>query len=67
MPLALNVEGKRLAKRDGAVTVRERPDAWALITASLGLPDAKNAEELLEQWKPTQVPREPWVFDPLNL
>ena len=64
VPLALNVEGKRLAKRDGAVTLRERPDAWALITASLGLPDAKNAEELLEQWKPTVVPREPWVFDP---
>ncbi|WP_415972538.1 tRNA glutamyl-Q(34) synthetase GluQRS [Rhodococcus sp. 077-4] len=64
VPLGLNVEGKRLAKRDGAVTLRERPDAWALITASLGMPDARNAEELLEQWKPTLVPREPWVFDP---
>lgn len=64
VPLALNVEGKRLAKRDGAVTLRERPDAWALITSSLGLPDAADAEELLETWKPTSVPREPWVFDP---
>ncbi|NIL92168.1 Glutamyl-Q tRNA(Asp) synthetase [Rhodococcus fascians] len=64
VPLALNVEGKRLAKRDGAVTLRERPDAWALITASLGMPDVKNAEELLERWKPRLMPREPWVFDP---
>lgn len=64
VPLALNVEGKRLAKRDGSVTLRERPDAWALITSSLGLPDAADAEELLETWKPTSVPREPWVFDP---
>lgn len=67
VPLALNVEGKRLAKRDGAVTLRERPDAWALIIASLGVPNAKNAEQLLELWKPTQVPREPWVFDPAAL
>ncbi len=66
VPLALNVEGKRLAKRDGAVTLRERPDAWSLITTSLGMPNAKNAEELLEQWKPTRIPREPWVFDPSN-
>ena len=59
--------GQALAKRDGAVTLRERPDAWALITASLGVPDVKNAEELLERWKPRLVPREPWVFDPSNL
>lgn len=64
VPLALNVEGRRLAKRDGAVTLRERPDAWALITASLGRPEAKDSEELLKEWKPALVPREPWVFDP---
>jgi len=40
VPLALNAEGKRLAKRDGAVTLADLGVqlAWALITESLGGP-----------------------------
>ena len=63
VPLALNAEGKRLAKRDGAVTLAELgvPRAWALLTDSLGKPGADLAE-LLDEFDPAQLPREPWTF-----
>jgi len=63
VPLALNAEGKRLAKRDGAVTLTELgvPRAWALLTDSLGKPGADLAE-LLDEFDPAQLPREPWTF-----
>lgn len=63
VPLALNAEGKRLAKRDGAVTLAELgvPQAWRLITESLGLPAADMAE-LLTRFDPAHLPREPWIF-----
>ena len=63
VPLALNTEGKRLAKRDGAVTLTELgvPRTWALITESLGR-QAGDMAELLGRFDPADLPREPWVY-----
>lgn len=63
VPLALNPDGKRLAKRDGAVTLAELgvPRAWALITESLDRPGA-DIDELLTRFDPADLPREPWVY-----
>lgn len=63
VPLVLNEEGKRLAKRDGAVTLSElgAERCFALITESLGTP-AADAAALLEKFDPTRLPREPWIF-----
>jgi glutamyl-tRNA synthetase len=65
VPLALNADGKRLAKRDGAVTLAELgvDRVWSLITASLGWP-ATDMAELLELFDPALLPREPWVYRP---
>ena len=65
VPLALNADGKRLAKRDGAVTLAELgvPRAWELITGSLGWPAADMAE-LLGQFDPAGIPRQPWTYLP---
>lgn len=63
VPLALNTEGKRLAKRDGAVTLADLGVArvWSLITESLGWPAADMAE-LLERFDPALLPRQPWIY-----
>jgi glutamyl-tRNA synthetase len=63
VPLALNTEGKRLAKRDGAVTLAELgvPRAWALITESLGWPSG-DINHLLGRFDPTGLPRQPWIY-----
>ena len=63
VPLVLNEEGKRLAKRDGAVTLSElgAERTFALITESLGTP-ASDAAELLEKFDPDRLPRAPWIF-----
>lgn len=63
VPLALNTGGKRLAKRDGAVTLAELgvPQAFRLITESLGWPSADMAE-LLKKFDPARIPREPWIY-----
>ena len=65
VPLALNSDGKRLAKRDGAVTLAELgvPQAWELITGSLGWA-AADIDELLEQFDPDRLPRQPWTYLP---
>ena len=65
VPLALNAEGKRLAKRDGAVTLAELGvrRAWALITESLGSP-AEDMTALLARFDPASLPREPWIYRP---
>ena len=65
VPLALNDAGKRLAKRDGAVTLGELggPRAWELITESLGRPGA-GLSDLLEDFDPQRLPRTPWVYRP---
>ncbi|TGD89714.1 tRNA glutamyl-Q(34) synthetase GluQRS [Mycolicibacterium sp. CH28] len=66
VPLVLNTEGKRLAKRDGAVTLAELgvPRTFALITESLGWPSADMAE-LLARFDPNRLPREPWTYQPV--
>ncbi len=67
VPLAINREGQRLAKRDGAVTLRELTELgiepMTLIAESMGLPGSTLAE-LLEAYDPTLLPRDPWVFVP---
>jgi len=65
VPLALNTDGKRLAKRDGAVTLAELggPRAWELITASLGW-QASGMDALLRRFDPARLPREPWTYQP---
>jgi glutamyl-tRNA synthetase len=63
VPLVLNTAGKRLAKRDGAVTLPELGvrRAFELISASLGWP-ASNLAELLDQFDPAALPRSPWIW-----
>lgn len=70
VPLVLNPEGNRLSKRDGAVTLRqllEEPgrgpgDVVKLLARSLGY-EASSAAELLSQFRPEELPREPYVWD----
>jgi glutamyl-tRNA synthetase len=63
--LALNADGARLAKRDGAVTLAEVgvENAFAQIAASLGWP-SRNLDELLSRFDPSQLPRAPWIYRP---
>jgi glutamyl-tRNA synthetase len=65
VPLALNVDGKRLAKRDGAVTLADlgTARAFTMISGSLGWP-ATDITGLLAQFDAASLPREPWVFRP---
>lgn len=65
VPLVLNEDGARLAKRDGAVTLAEIgvERAFAQITASLGWP-ATTMDELLSQFDPARLPRQPWIYQP---
>ena len=67
VPLALNIDGQRLAKRDGAVTCTELEergiDVLALIVDSLGLVGG-TPNELLDAFDPQQLPRDPWTVVP---
>ena len=77
VPMALNVHGQRLAKRDGAVTLAELRDGGhsvddvvAALARSLRLAAAGEqvtAAELLDRFVPTALPREPWIVDPEEL
>lgn len=78
VPLVLNAEGQRLAKRDGAVTLADLAvprtvdsveyDAVApervrdVLLASLGLPEGP-LERAVKAFDPAALPREPWVLD----
>lgn len=66
VPLVLNHQGKRLAKRDGAVILAELgvDRAFALISASLGWP-SRDITELLGRFDPARLPREPWIYQPV--
>ena len=63
--LVLNEDGARLAKRDGAVTLAEIgvPRALAQIASSLGY-SAASPEQMLTQFRPAALPREPWIYHP---
>ncbi|CAN5523131.1 tRNA glutamyl-Q(34) synthetase GluQRS [soil metagenome] len=65
VPLVLNTDGKRLAKRDGAVTLAEIgvDSALAQIAASLGY-TATTVEAMLTEFDPARLPRDPWVYPP---
>ncbi|WP_129656520.1 tRNA glutamyl-Q(34) synthetase GluQRS [Rothia halotolerans] len=78
VPLALNAKGRRLAKRDGAVTLRQLREAGVgtdevarLIASSLPLPPRPgpgapflpgSAGQMLEVFDPAGLSREPWVL-----
>lgn len=65
VPLVLNADGARLAKRDGAVTLAEIgvDRAVAQIAESLGRP-ATTLTELASRFDPAALPREPWIYLP---
>ena len=65
VPLVVGPEGRRLAKRDGAVTLREMgnpEEVLRRIAVSVGCPDAANAAQLLDAFDPGSLPREPWTW-----
>ena len=61
----LGPDGKRLAKRHGSVTLRdlEVDDALAWMARSLGFV-GRSPSEMLEEFDPERLPREPTVFAP---
>ncbi len=71
VPLAVNAEGRRLAKRDGAVTLSDRAALGMEPRAVLGLLSESlelaspgeeiSPEVLLERFDPERLPRSPWV------
>jgi glutamyl-tRNA synthetase len=76
VPLVLGVDGARLAKRHGAVTLGDRgalgetPDdvrsllAWSVGLASPG--ERVSMSTLLARFDPDALPREPWVFSEIG-
>jgi glutamyl-tRNA synthetase len=73
VPLVLGPEGRRLAKRDGAVTLadqqalgRSPAEVCGLLAASLGLldrPEPVHPSDLLAAFDPSALPRSPWTLD----
>jgi glutamyl-tRNA synthetase len=68
VPLVVNADGARLAKRDGAVTLGDLAAVGLSaevvrrkILESLGLPGASLAAAL-QGFSPASLPREPWVW-----
>ncbi|HEU4544792.1 MAG TPA: tRNA glutamyl-Q(34) synthetase GluQRS [Microlunatus sp.] len=77
VPLALNADGRRLAKRDGAVTLTDlAPLGWTparvlgVLATSLGLAETGEpvgVTALLTRFDPTRLPRAPWIVRPGQL
>ena len=70
VPLAVNAQGRRLAKRDGAVTLAalaaegfSPADVLGRIAESLGWPAPRSPVDLLPLFDPGRLPRDPWVVD----
>lgn len=68
VPLVLNADGARLAKRDGAVTLTDLGAAGVSVDivrdallASLGLPTGPLGQALAG-FDPAALPREPWIW-----
>jgi glutamyl-tRNA synthetase len=68
VPLVVNSDGARLAKRDGAVTLADLSrkgvtpaEVRDLILQSVGLP-AGTLESALSAFRPADLPREAWVW-----
>jgi glutamyl-tRNA synthetase len=73
VPLAVNVQGRRLAKRDGAVTLSDLAaqgvsavGVLGLIAESLGWPAPGRPADLLRLFDPARLPRDPWVVHPAS-
>jgi glutamyl-tRNA synthetase len=76
IPLVLSTSGVRLAKRDGAVTLKQRlaggdsaNDVLCTLARSLGLAvvgERIELDDLLYRFDPASLPKDPWVFDPLR-
>jgi glutamyl-tRNA synthetase len=66
VPLVLGPDGARLAKRHGAVTLRDVGVATARrwMAESLGLGAYEDAVDLLPTFDPERLPHEPTVLDP---
>jgi glutamyl-tRNA synthetase len=69
VPLAVNAQGRRLAKRDGAVTLSDLAaegvspiEVLGLIATSLGWPVPGRLADLLRHFDPARLPRDPWVI-----
>lgn len=70
VPLVLNTNGQRLAKRDGAVTLADRlatgetiADIIRTLSQSLDHPPVSSAREFLKAFDPALIRLEPWVFN----
>lgn len=70
VPLVLNPAGRRLAKRDGAVTLDdlveigwEVGDLVAELSSSLGAPPVRTASEFLAEFDPANIPRGAYQFE----
>lgn len=70
VPLVVNRNGQRLAKRDGAVTLAQLEEQGVVagevrdqLLRSLGLP-AGTLEAAAAHFDPAALPREPWVWEP---
>lgn len=70
VPLVVNHDGVRLAKRDGAVTLADLAKTGVAagevrdrLLASVGLPGG-TLEQALPAFHPGALPREPWVWTP---
>lgn len=69
VPLVVNREGARLAKRDGAVTLRDLRDlGWETehlleqISVSLGTPPRSSVTTFLDVFSPADIPLVPYEF-----
>jgi glutamyl-tRNA synthetase len=68
VPLVVGVDGARLAKRHGAVTLADRApdDVRALLAESLALAapgERVAADDLVERFDPAALPRSRWTYD----
>ena len=68
VPLARGADGKRLAKRDGPVSLGQIgvPVALAEIAGSLGY-TAVTLDGMLAEFDPARLPRQPWIYRPATL
>jgi glutamyl-tRNA synthetase len=69
VPLAVNAQGHRLAKRDGAVTLSDLAalglgpgQVLGIIANSLSWPVPDRLADLLDHFDPPRLPRDPWVI-----
>lgn len=71
VPLVVGPGGRRLAKRDGAVTLREmladkrQSDIVRDIAGSLGYGQVDSVNGLLDVFEPSQLSRDPWTWESL--